>query len=448
MTAARRLTALGFTAALWGATVAPVCAQSSGFALSRYEPTPTGSPFLAVESPRYSSVFKLAVGLTLQYAHNPLRYGEGVTGLSGLSAELAIIGDQLISHLDFAIPLRDRVVLHASLPVVLLERGTATAGIAPSSTIAVSDPRLGAWVRVYRQPHLDRLSVHVGASLWLPLRALGADLPAHLSDGNVRVRVAAALSGTQRAFHYSGTVGLLYRDPASLGRSLSGASGQSFPEIQLGLAASYALPRRAFTVGPEVLFSTSLLPSQALRRAASSLELLGSAQYVLLQQLQLGLGLGLGFLSAPGTPDFRLLFRVAWVPVSADRDQDGIRDDRDACPDLKGIRSDVPSNHGCPPIPDRDCDGIPDAEDECPDSPEGRHPDPGRIGCAQTRKPVAPQSLRAAPPSATNNAIAPAPRAPAERNVIGAKGEPAAESTIFASDTADRLISRVADISK
>lgn len=387
MTAARRLTALGFTVALLGASVSPAGAQTSGFQLSRYESTPTGSPFLAVESPRYSSVFTLAVGLTLQYAHNPLRYGEGATELSGLSAEQAIIGNQLISHLDFAIPLKDRLLLHASLPVILLERGTATAGITPISTIAVSDPRLGAWVRVYRQPQLDRLSVHIGASLWLPLRALGANLPAHTSDGNVRLRVAAALSGTRRAFHYSGTVGLLYRDPASLGRSLSGASGQSFPEIQLGLAASYAIPKHAFTVGPEVLFATSLLPSQALHRAASSLELLGSAQYVVLQQLQLGLGLGLGFLSAPGTPDFRLLFRVAWVPVSADRDQDGIRDDRDACPDLKGVRSEVPSNHGCPLIPDRDCDGIPDTEDECPDTPEGRHPDPNRIGCARTRKP-------------------------------------------------------------
>ena len=45
-----------------------------------------------------------------------------------------------------------------------------------------------------------------------------------------------------------------------------------------------------------------------------------------------------------------------------DRDEDGIPDDVDACPDVKG----VPSAKGCP---DKDGDGFPDSKDACPEIP-------------------------------------------------------------------------------
>jgi outer membrane protein OmpA-like peptidoglycan-associated protein len=45
-----------------------------------------------------------------------------------------------------------------------------------------------------------------------------------------------------------------------------------------------------------------------------------------------------------------------------DRDNDGIMDDVDACPDVPGLAE----FKGCPP-PDRDNDGVPDFIDKCPD---------------------------------------------------------------------------------
>ncbi len=47
-------------------------AQSVGYQLNRYEPTPAGDPFVAVEYPWYSSTRWFAGGLTLDYAHNLL----------------------------------------------------------------------------------------------------------------------------------------------------------------------------------------------------------------------------------------------------------------------------------------------------------------------------------------------------------------------------------------
>jgi outer membrane protein OmpA-like peptidoglycan-associated protein len=66
-------------------------------------------------------------------------------------------------------------------------------------------------------------------------------------------------------------------------------------------------------------------------------------------------------------------------PAPPDRDQDGIVDAEDACPDVPGVKTDDPKTNGCPP--DRDHDGIVDAEDACPDTPGVKTDDPKTNGC-------------------------------------------------------------------
>ncbi len=48
--------------------------------------------------------------------------------------------------------------------------------------------------------------------------------------------------------------------------------------------------------------------------------------------------------------------------LSVDRDNDGVPDDKDKCPDVPGLAR----YDGCP-IPDRDADGVNDEDDKCPD---------------------------------------------------------------------------------
>lgn len=59
----------------------------------------------------------------------------------------------------------------------------------------------------------------------------------------------------------------------------------------------------------------------------------------------------------------------ASVPAPADRDQDGIPDARDACPDQPEDKNRFEDDDGCPE-PDQDGDGIVDACDHCPSEPE------------------------------------------------------------------------------
>jgi outer membrane protein OmpA-like peptidoglycan-associated protein len=70
--------------------------------------------------------------------------------------------------------------------------------------------------------------------------------------------------------------------------------------------------------------------------------------------------------------------------IRPDRDGDGVYDDEDACPDLKGIRTNDPKTNGCPAT-DRDKDGILDHEDACPDTPGVRTSDPKTNGCPPDR---------------------------------------------------------------
>ena len=71
----------------------------------------------------------------------------------------------------------------------------------------------------------------------------------------------------------------------------------------------------------------------------------------------------------PGVPELK------GCPKALDTDGDGLTDDSDQCPNDPG----PPDNHGCP-YPDRDKDGVPDRDDACPDDP-GPADSPQGKGC-------------------------------------------------------------------
>jgi outer membrane protein OmpA-like peptidoglycan-associated protein len=70
-------------------------------------------------------------------------------------------------------------------------------------------------------------------------------------------------------------------------------------------------------------------------------------------------------------PDYRVFFThsVDVGLIAGDRDKDGIRDNKDRCPDDPEDYDAFEDTDGCPDL-DNDNDGIPDTEDQCPDDPE------------------------------------------------------------------------------
>ena len=105
-------------------------AQSRGFQLNHYQPTPAGEWSFWVDHPWYSSTRYFAGGFTLNYARAPFILGEQNSDGSFTRVD-PIIAHQLTGHFDIAGSFLDRVNLSFSLPVIFYEAGTARFGVTP-----------------------------------------------------------------------------------------------------------------------------------------------------------------------------------------------------------------------------------------------------------------------------------------------------------------------------
>lgn len=385
----RRSVLFAFAFALWAlGRAGPAPAQSRGFQINRYEPTAAGEWSFSVDHPVYSAIRPLAVGLSLNYAHDPLVFG--YRSLDGTFFQAgAVIADQLLAHLDLAGSFRDRVLVTLSLPVTLVERGTAEYGIAPSSGAAVGDPRLGGRVRLYGQPYRSALSVSAGIDLWIPISSLFDPPPfaAQVGESGVRVLPKLILGGLAGSVLWSFTAGFYYRPEQLIGTLPDGSGNSMGSELQFGAALGYARTDLRLLIGPEAVLSTIVTGGRGFTANYTSLELLLGAHYNAARRVQLGLAAGVGVLREPGTPDARLLFRAAYAPwreprpLPRDRDGDGIPDAADACPNEPGVTAAPPHPPGCPLPRDRDGDGVPDPQDRCPDEAAGLRPAADLPGC-------------------------------------------------------------------
>jgi outer membrane protein OmpA-like peptidoglycan-associated protein len=156
-------------------------------------------------------------------------------------------------------------------------------------------------------------------------------------------------------------------------------------------AAGVRVANKRVVIGPELYGSTVVSDGGDgfMKKRTTPVELLFGT-HARLGDFQVGAGVGPGISRGVGAPDFRVVASLTWFPEPAkpqpvvpptDRDEDGIADGADACPDVAGPKNDDPTKNGCPPPPDRDQDGIIDSEDACPDEAGPRNEDPTKNGC-------------------------------------------------------------------
>ncbi len=339
-------------------------AQDRGFALNRYDGTSAGSSQFLVERPWYSSVRLLAVGVTGDFAHNPLQPRQQ-TGRGPLTP---IVSNAISGHLDLAVSFLDRVQLSASLPVTFLETGTPelVSRVAPLQTIGIGDPRVGLLVRVAGQPDLDGVSLHVGATVWIPIGGAAS----HQGDTGLRVMPRAVLAGAFGVGRWALDGAFLYRPYASLGPPALGMTAAS--EARLGFALGASLLGNRLTFGPEAQFSMQVEGENAFAMNGMSLEVLGGLQYLIADRILLGVAGGAGFFGAAGTPDARGLVRLAWAPRSSEPER---------VPEVIVVAAD-------PYADDPDRDGVPTAIDRCPYEPELKNGIRDEDGCPEFQLPA------------------------------------------------------------
>lgn len=347
-------------------------------ALNRYEPAERGSEWFANDSLDFRGRLRPAFGITGDYAHAPytLLNPDG-------SKNTVVIENTMYLHVGAVIVLLQRLRIGLSLPIAVAQSGNdklvdSRSFIGPSQG-GLGDLRVAADLRLVGE-YGDPFTLAIGGRIWLPT----GNTKEYIGDGKVRVGPHLSFAGDLGAFVYAGGIGFVYRANDAL---INGHPSGSEANFNVGFGLRLA--DKKLVIGPELFGSTVVTEKSAVfGDHTTPLSLLVGGHYTM-SSWRVGLGAGPGLSNAAGTPEFRGLLSLDYIPaiekeqVVHDRDGDGVVDRDDACPDVAGVRTTDPQTSGCPA--DRDADGIFDSEDACPTVPGVKTTDPKTNGCPADR---------------------------------------------------------------
>ncbi len=364
--------------------------SAQGWALNRYEPSPMGDVFFTAEHPWYSSTRTFSIGLYGDYANNPLRLNiYNGTDTTTPSETRDDITGMFVLHVGAQVSFLDRVGIHVSLPVSLMQNGssTANAGVAvptiqPADGPAIGDLRAGLRVRLFNHADRDPISLHLGANVWVPIGTRANNT----GDEAVRIEPRLTLAGRGGIARWSLSGSFVVRSENQFANLVFGN------ELRLTAGLGFVFADERFMIGPEAYVVTPIrdLPngggSALFAKNQWGGEVYLGASYLIADAFRVGLAAGPGIGTGPGIPDVRALFNLSYAPITraaaapVDTDGDGVFDPDDVCPTTPQGDHPDPARRGCPAV-DTDGDGVFDHEDQCVSEPQGDHPDPARRGC-------------------------------------------------------------------
>jgi large repetitive protein len=324
---------------------------------------------LDVESGGVMPHLQWEMGVWLGVADDPLNLYEGdEENRVGRLVDVRVGGSLMAS-----VGLFDRLQLGVELPLVMYQSnsGRGVDSTMPSSSLndaGLGDLRLLPKVQLLSKPlHLSFL-----AALTFPTGGSESYL------GERTVTVAPQLAGSKQfgAVRASANLGMMFRGDTQL------LNQEIDHELFLRLGGAYKF-RFPLELGASLSISTALAAPFA-NFNQDALELLGQASYDFPGPLLGFVGTGFGLNEGFGIPDYRVFAGIRVQPqAKTDRDQDGIADADDKCPDEPEDKDLVEDSDGCPDLDkdvpvvaeppvdgDADKDGIADSKDACKDEPE------------------------------------------------------------------------------
>jgi cysteine-rich repeat protein len=342
-------------------------AQDAGaFPAERLRPAMDRDAILDVEWAEIPRHLDWDAGLWLNYALNPLVvYKDSPTGLV---REASLVEHRVGANLVGAIGVMEWAQIGVDLPLVLFQSESAgvPAPLQQAGGLAAfgsGDLRLMPKIRVLRQGDAP-LSLAVMPTLTIP-----TGFPAAAYLGDPLPTFAPEVLASQRfgAMRVAGNLGYRVRGGATLGTLDVGheifyRAGLGFRLHEVG---ANPLP---LELDVTLNGATGVVPF-ADDAGQQAFELLAGARWDFEDApLQAFGGLGAGLVAGFGTPDVRVFAGVRYSYRDNDRDDDGIIDDDDECPDVPEDKDGFEDEDGCPD-PDNDDDGILDVDDKCPNEP-------------------------------------------------------------------------------
>jgi hypothetical protein len=280
--------------------------QAPSVALDRFSPGEAGSQWFALDVLELRGRGRWIASVVVDEAYRPLI----LRSTSG-GADQAVVSDQLVTFLQGAVFLADRLRLAVSLPLILVESGktVVVGGVAyPQPEAGLGDPRLGADVRLFGNEH----GPVVGAA------GLQVDVPIHIGDrrygreNDLRLDPHFAVAGRlgpSGILVYAGRVGLLTHLPRDLQSGIPRGT-----DLELAAAVGVRLWGDHLVLGPEIYGGTMLDGNGPFATGSSPLEVLLGGHYRHPSGFGAGLGVGAGLVQATGTPPLRVLCAVTFTP--------------------------------------------------------------------------------------------------------------------------------------
>jgi hypothetical protein len=275
--------------------------QTAGFAVDRFEPAAPGSGFLSLDSLDFDGHLRPAAGLVSAWAWKPLVVYDGQS-----NQVAALVGQELVEHVQGAIVLWGRARADLDLPVPLAHSGTST--VVGGQTYAapdgsgVGDLRLGVTARVYARRN-GAFTGAVGVQLFLPT----GDTKAFSSDGGVRVWPQLLAAGRRDRLTWAGRFGIHVRPRNACNCDLSPGS-----ELTAGAGGTWRFVPR-FSAGAELYLASAIAGGPFASRAGTSLELMLAGHLVAAPRWNVSLGVAPGLTDGAGTPAARIVAGVQYV---------------------------------------------------------------------------------------------------------------------------------------
>jgi outer membrane protein OmpA-like peptidoglycan-associated protein len=367
-------------AAFTGVLLAGAEVRAQGLALDRFDPSYAGDRMFGVASPFVAGHLAVHAGILMDYAHDPLV----LRSLSGDRTLGVVVMNQLFLHANATLALWNRLALNVDLPFAVFQNGESPMAAGESfpspSQAQIGDLRVGARVRLFGD-YYDAFQVGLGGAVYVPTGASNA----FVGTGSARGSAQLLLGGRTDRVVWSLAAGPRFQSTVVYGGVTEGT------QIDAGAGVGFLLDdKRRLQIGPEAFASFVVAKGASAQNDAPrrdvNVEGIVDVRYRVIDPLEIAVGAGPGFTAGVGTPDFTSVLTLTYTPEQKeapppDRDDDGIPDVKDACPDVKGVPSADPQKNGCPPPSDRDGDGILDEKDACPDVKGVATDDPKTNGC-------------------------------------------------------------------
>jgi outer membrane protein OmpA-like peptidoglycan-associated protein len=354
----------------------PAAAQS--FRLDRFRSAERPDDGFGVRRLSAFGHMRLGALVSGDYAHEPLvieRAG------AGGSQAASVVDHQLTLKVDLSLGLWDRVIAFAGMDVLSLVRGPKSpiVPVPAADGAGVGDLALGARVRILGEAS-DFFGLGAQVALILPTSGSSS----YSGEDTVAVRPELIAELRPKHARVSFNLGTLVRKAQQV------LDAQVASELSYGVAVGVPVVKRVELLGE--LAGAFTYKDFASRNSTDVSWLLGG-KFVSEQGLYVGVSGGTGLTHGVGSPDGRVVAQLGYLskvpakPVPAlpppiDRDQDGLLDRDDGCPEVAEDVDGFEDTDGCPEL-DNDRDGVLDASDACPDQAEDRDGLDDEDGCPE-----------------------------------------------------------------